>query len=142
MPTTTLPSEPTAVVSPVKKICIDEMFKEHCGEFGRWQLIKHFILTNLAWVLAAFHSMVMIFADHENEWRCVPHSGCDAGVRSVCSMRPGSWEWVGDRGSSTASEWGLICGEKYKVGLVHALFFVGSMIGTFLLITLSLVFHL
>jgi OCT family organic cation transporter-like MFS transporter 4/5 len=27
------------------------------------------------------------------------------------------------------SEWGLICGDKYKVGLVQALFFAGCMIG-------------
>jgi len=29
------------------------------------------------------------------------------------------------------SEWGLICGDKYKVGLVQALFFAGCMIGKF-----------
>lgn len=115
--------------SQVKKVCIDEMFEKHCGELGWWQ-IRHFILTSLAWILMALHSMVMIFADHEPDWRCVSGPGCTA--TSICSLSPGDWEWIGGSGTSTVSEWGLICSEKYKVGFVHSLFFVGSMIGTFL----------
>ncbi|XP_061348797.1 organic cation/carnitine transporter 4-like [Gastrolobium bilobum] len=112
-------------------MCIDDMLKKHCGEFGRWQL-KQFVLTSLAWTLGAFHSMVMIFADREPQWKCHPGaagSSCDAASPSVCGLPQGSWEWVGGRGGTTVSEWGLICGDKFKVGLVHALFFVGSMIG-------------
>ncbi|XP_027343999.1 organic cation/carnitine transporter 4-like [Abrus precatorius] len=126
---TTLPLESNN--SPVKKMCIDDMLQNYCGEFGRWQL-KHFVLTSLAWVLAAFHSMLIIFADRQPLWRCLHGSagyGCNAAAGSVCGLKPGSWEWIGGRGGSTVSEWGLICGEKFKVGLVHALFFVGSMIG-------------
>ncbi|CAL0323557.1 unnamed protein product [Lupinus luteus] len=114
-----------------KKLCIDEMLQKHCGEFGRWQQ-KHFVLTNLAWALEAFHTMVMIFADREPKWKCLPGaagSGCDAAASSVCSLTPGTWEWVGGRDASTVSEWGLICGDKFKVGLVQALFFAGCMIG-------------
>uniref|UniRef100_A0A453D2Q7 Uncharacterized protein n=1 Tax=Aegilops tauschii subsp. strangulata TaxID=200361 RepID=A0A453D2Q7_AEGTS len=33
--------------------------------------------------------------------------------------------------SSTVAEWGLVCGERYKVGLVQAVFFAGCMIGTY-----------
>ncbi|ESQ47814.1 hypothetical protein EUTSA_v10022015mg [Eutrema salsugineum] len=110
----------------VERLCIDEMLQRYCGEFGRWQM-KHFVLTCLAWALEAFHTMVMIFADQEPEWRCVG-SDCRVGS-SYCDMDPGSWEWTEGKGSSTVSEWGLICGDKYKVGLVQALFFTGCMIG-------------
>ncbi|KAL1197363.1 Organic cation/carnitine transporter 4 [Cardamine amara subsp. amara] len=109
-----------------ERLCIDEMLQRYCGEFGRWQM-KHFVLTCLAWALEAFHTMVMIFADQEPEWRCVG-SDCRVGS-SNCGMDPSSWEWTEGKGSSTVSEWGLICGEKYKVGLVQALFFTGCMIG-------------
>jgi OCT family organic cation transporter-like MFS transporter 4/5 len=116
-----------------EKICIDDMLQRHCGEFGPWQL-KHFVLTSLAWALEAFHTMVMIFADREPAWRCTAVSGCDASASSVCGLDPGSWEWewAGGSGSSTVAEWGLVCGDKYKVGLVQALFFGGCMIGQFL----------
>ncbi|KAI5412137.1 organic cation/carnitine transporter 4 [Lathyrus oleraceus] len=110
-----------------EKICIDDMFQKYCGEFGKWQL-KHFILTSLAWGLQAFHSMVMIFTDREPDWKCVSGMECSAGG-SVCSMSPESWEWTGGKAASTVSEWSLICSDKYKVGLVQAVFFVGCTIG-------------
>uniref|UniRef100_A0A453D2X8 Uncharacterized protein n=1 Tax=Aegilops tauschii subsp. strangulata TaxID=200361 RepID=A0A453D2X8_AEGTS len=40
-------------------------------------------------------------------------------------------EWEQGSGSSTVAEWGLVCGERYKVGLVQALFFAGCMIGEY-----------
>ncbi|GMH05690.1 hypothetical protein Nepgr_007530 [Nepenthes gracilis] len=116
-----------------EKMGIDEMLQRYCGEFGRWQW-RHFVLTSLAWALEALHTMVMIFADREPTWRCVEAwPGCTMGSgtdRGVCDLEPGSWEWTGGgHGSSTVTEWGLICGDKYKVGLVQALFFGGCAIG-------------
>ncbi|KAE9588618.1 hypothetical protein Lalb_Chr22g0357231 [Lupinus albus] len=116
---------------PQEKMCMDDMLEKYCGEFGRWQL-RQFILVSLAWILEAFHSMVMIFAEHEPTWRCLSGSagsGCTATATSVCHLKMGSWEWVGGRNRSTVSEWGLICGDKFKVGLVQALFFLGCTFG-------------
>lgn len=129
------PGKESEPKSESEKICIDDMLKRHCGEFGPWQW-KHFVLTNLAWALEAFHTMVMIFADREPAWRCTALSGCDATASSVCGFDPGSWEWAGGSGSSTVAEWGLVCGEKYKVGLVQAVFFGGCMIGHFFSLSL------
>lgn len=136
---TTLPSDFDDLRSPMllaaakkpaaEKLCIDDMLQKYCGEFGRWQL-KHFILTSLAWALEAFHTMVMIFADREPDWRCVPGADCNSGGDGgVCGLSPEAWEWVGGRHGSTVSEWNLICGDKFKVGLVQAVFFAGCMIG-------------
>ncbi|XVF34107.1 hypothetical protein REPUB_Repub18cG0028900 [Reevesia pubescens] len=111
-----------------EKLCIDDMLQKYCGEFGSWQL-KHFVLTSLAWALEAFHTMVMIFADQEPGWRCINGSGCNEKESSVCGLEPGSWEWKGGSGSSTVAQWGLVCGERYKVGVVQALFFGGCVIG-------------
>ncbi|KAK4491979.1 hypothetical protein RD792_002764 [Penstemon davidsonii] len=114
---------------PVERLCIDDMLQKYCGEFGWWQL-RHFVLTSMAWALEAFHTMVVIFADREPKWRCLAGGGgCSAEAKSVCGLEPGSWEWIGGTGSSTVAEFGLICGEKYKVGLVQALFFGGCLIG-------------
>lgn len=88
------------------------------------------MLTSLAWALEAFHTMVMIFADREPDYRCVVDGpGCDPTAGSVCGLRAGSWEWVGGPSSTTVVEWGLFCGEKYKVGFAQAIFFGGCMIG-------------
>ncbi|KAI3702921.1 hypothetical protein L6452_28675 [Arctium lappa] len=107
---------------PIERLCIDDMLRKYCGEFGYWQF-KHFVLTCLAWSLEAFHTMVMIFADRQ------PDAIVAAGDKGVCELDPATWQWDGGPGISTVAEWGLICGEKYKVGLVQALFFGGCMIG-------------
>ncbi|XP_043690182.1 organic cation/carnitine transporter 4 [Telopea speciosissima] len=122
------PKEPTD-----ERISIDDMLQRYTGEFGSWQF-RHFVLTSLAWALEAFHTMVMIFADHEPAWRCTQGeagSSCfDQSMRKdMCGLEPTSWEWVGGSGSSTVSEWGLICEHKYLVGLVQSTFFAGCMIG-------------
>ncbi|XP_054811401.1 organic cation/carnitine transporter 4 [Prosopis cineraria] len=121
-------SKKSAGYSEPEMVSIDEMLQRYCGEFGPWQL-RHFVLTSLAWALEAFHTMVMIFADREPDWRCTDGSGCGSPSTSVCGLGPGLWEWVGGLESSTVAEWGLFCGEKYKVGVVQAIFFGGCMIG-------------
>ncbi|KAJ9182765.1 hypothetical protein P3X46_006722 [Hevea brasiliensis] len=119
--------QPFLKQSEPEKLTIDDMLQKHCGEFGWWQL-RHFVLTSLAWALEAFHTMVMIFADREPDFRCLG-PGCDATAKSVCRFEPGSWEWVGGLESSTVAQWGLFCGQKFKVGLVQSVFFGGCMIG-------------
>ncbi|XP_078436896.1 organic cation/carnitine transporter 4-like [Wolffia australiana] len=113
---------------------IDQVLEAHAGEFGRWQL-KHFLITCLAWTLEAIHTMVMIFADRDPAWRCLAGPAgdpCRASIETVvgnCELPSGSWEWIGGIASSTVAEWGLVCGARYKVGLVQSSFFAGSMIG-------------
>ncbi|XP_047063283.1 organic cation/carnitine transporter 4-like, partial [Lolium rigidum] len=107
------------------RVSIDEVLAQHAGEFGRWQL-RHFVLVSAAWTLEAMHTMVMIFADRE------PNMACAAVERRCgdrCDGSGAGWDWVQGSASSTVAEWGLICGERYKVGLVQAIFFVGCMIG-------------
>nr|GMC76506.1 organic cation/carnitine transporter 4-like [Ipomoea batatas] len=115
----------------LERLTIDDMLQKHCGEFGWWQL-KHFVLTSLAWALEGIHTMVMIFADRDPGWRCTSaNSDCPSAGSDVCKLEPGSWEWEGGPESSTMAEFGLICGHKYQVGLVQALFFAGCMIVIF-----------
>ncbi|KAJ0733785.1 putative major facilitator, sugar transporter, major facilitator superfamily [Helianthus annuus] len=114
---------------PLEMLSVDQALTKYCGEFGFWQL-KHFVLTCMAWALEAIHTMVMVFADREPGWTCEPGSECVLNSNeSVCGLQPGSWRWDGSEGWSTVAEWGLVCGQKYKVGLVQALFFSGCMIG-------------
>lgn len=108
----------------IKRMSVDDMLSGYAGEFGRWQL-RHFVLTSVAWSLEALHTMVMIFSDHEPDRVC---TSMDCTALDPC--RPGSgWDWVGGTSSSIVSEWGLICGEKYKVGIVQSVFFFGCLIG-------------
>ncbi|KAF7011367.1 hypothetical protein CFC21_025685 [Triticum aestivum] len=107
------------------RLSIDDALAQHAGEFGRWQL-RHFLLVIAAWTLEAMHTMVMIFADREPAMSCPAGDG-RCGDR--CSGASAGWEWDQGSASSTVAEWGLVCGESYKVGLVHAMYFASAMIG-------------
>ncbi|CAH9052460.1 unnamed protein product, partial [Cuscuta epithymum] len=80
----------------------------------------------MAWALEGIHTMVMVFADRDPGWRCSSLSTACSAAGNVCGLAPGTWEW---EGSSSVAEFGLICDQKYRVGLVQSLFFVGCMIG-------------
>uniref|UniRef100_A0A453D2Z1 Uncharacterized protein n=1 Tax=Aegilops tauschii subsp. strangulata TaxID=200361 RepID=A0A453D2Z1_AEGTS len=108
------------------RVSIDDALSLHAGEFGRWQL-RHFVLVTAAWMLEAMHTMVMIFADREPAMWCPAGDG-RCGDR--CAGAAAGWEWEQGSGSSTVAEWGLVCGERYKVGLVQAIYFAGCMMGT------------
>ncbi|KAG0565376.1 hypothetical protein KC19_8G185300 [Ceratodon purpureus] len=129
-----------------ERLSIDNILAKYVGDFGLAQLV-HFVVVSLAWCLEGLHSFVMIFADREPEWQCRPFVGSPpysvsnssvatglmdmscTPASSLCSMNPSLWEWVGGKGISTVSEWGLICGDEYKVGLAQAVFFVGAFMG-------------
>lgn len=119
-----------AAAAPPTRMCIDEVLSQHAGEFGAWQL-RHFVLTSTAWALEAVHTMVMIFADQEPAWRCLDPKGCSADYICDPKGQGSTWEWVGGgaAASSTVAQWGLVCADKYKVGLVQAAFFAGCMLG-------------
>ncbi|KAH0460366.1 hypothetical protein IEQ34_011029 [Dendrobium chrysotoxum] len=111
-----LQTEPAArTIGGEEGMNVDEMLTRFAGEFGPWQL-RQFLLTSLAWILCAFQVMAVVFADRESA-RPVP---CPVGIRL------GRAWWLA---RSTVEEWGLTCGEKYKVGLAQSAFFVGSMAG-------------
>ncbi|CAN6457926.1 unnamed protein product [Victoria cruziana] len=122
-----LPEDAGAKAGDVTKLGIDAVLQKYSGEFGVWQL-RHFVLTCVAWALEALHTMVMIFADREPGWRCAQPGSSSCGP-TVCGSEPGSWEWIGGRGQSTVSEWGLVCSHRYKVGLVQSGFFAGCLVG-------------
>jgi hypothetical protein len=69
-------------------------------------------------------------AGSSNESWCTPSA-------SICDMDPNAWEWVGGPGISTVSEWGLICGHEYKIGLAQSAFFIGGLLGNILCFPLS-----
>ncbi|KAF7003936.1 hypothetical protein CFC21_019207 [Triticum aestivum] len=108
------------------RVSIDDALALHAGEFGRWQL-RHFVLVTAAWMLEAMHTMVMIFADREPAMWCPAGDG-RCGDR--CAGAAAGWEWEQGSGSSTVAEWGLVCGDRYKVGLVQAVYFAGCMMGS------------
>lgn len=57
-------------------------------------------------------------------------------------MDPRFWEWVGGPGVSTVSQFNLICGDEYKVGLAQSVFFIGGFLGESSLVLIGTCFVL
>ncbi|GBG75492.1 hypothetical protein CBR_g20123 [Chara braunii] len=55
-------------------LTVDQMLERHVGQLGRGQLCQFFVL-NLAWILKAIHTFVIIFSDLEPDWSCVGGGG-------------------------------------------------------------------
>ncbi|CAK9866206.1 unnamed protein product [Sphagnum jensenii] len=131
-------------VEQLERLSMDDMLQLWVGEFGRAQL-RHFVLVSLAWSIEGLQSLVMIFADRQPSWQCRPHTNASGASNeswctpsaSICDMDPSAWEWVGGPGISTVSEWGLICGHDYKIGLAQSAFFIGGLLGAGLFGSLS-----
>ncbi|KAI5075438.1 hypothetical protein GOP47_0009514 [Adiantum capillus-veneris] len=127
------PSPLMSSPSPLFRHClsIDDVLSRWAGEFGLAQFV-HFSLASLAWTLEALQTMLMIFADKTPIWACSASAslaGTCSPSSTLCSLDPSLWNWVVSRHQSTVSEWGLICGEDYKIGLVQSAFFIGALLG-------------
>ncbi|MCO5595121.1 hypothetical protein L7F22_049159 [Adiantum nelumboides] len=125
--------EASSPASPIfrHRLSIDDVLSRWAGEFGLAQFV-HFSLASLAWTLEALQTMLMIFSDKSPSWACSPSAslaGTCSSSSSLCSLDPSVWNWVGSREQSTVSEWSLICGQDYKIGLVQSAFFAGALLG-------------
>lgn len=118
------------------ELTVDEVVEEYVGSFGFSQLL-HVFLVSLAWIFGSQNTLVTIFSDAQpSAWTCTAAScgGSHGGdASSVCGLVPGTWEWVGGNKSSTIAEWGLVCDRKFLAAVPSSLFFLGSLVGTFIL---------
>ncbi|DBA92174.1 TPA: hypothetical protein ACH3X1_015889 [Trebouxia sp. C0004] len=118
-------------------LTVDEALQQSIGELGRGQRWR-FCLASLGLVPAAMQTYVMYFVGVEpfrqGFWQCVEpaDSICLSARKSIghsaCHLAPDVWDWT-NRGQSIASEWDLVCGNAWKLHLVHAAFFAGCIIG-------------
>ncbi|KAJ6677204.1 SOLUTE CARRIER FAMILY 22 MEMBER [Salix viminalis] len=55
-------------------------------------------------------------------------SGSRGDVSSVCGLKPGTWEWVGNHESSIVVEWCLVCDRRFLAAVPASMFFIGSLL--------------
>ncbi|KAK6925397.1 Major facilitator, sugar transporter-like [Dillenia turbinata] len=120
---------------------VDEVVEDHVGALGVSQ-VMHVLLVSLALIFDSQTTLVTIFTDAQpTAWRCKEehapsYTACVAaaslGADGVCGAPLGSWDWVGGSRSSTIAEWGLVCDRKFLAAMPASLFFLGSLLGSFM----------
>ncbi|XP_068654633.1 organic cation/carnitine transporter 2-like [Aristolochia californica] len=123
----------------VKKVAVslDDSIEQCIGGFGLAQLLQT-VLVSFAWVFDAQQTFISVFSDQQPSWHCTDASdpACWSGT-SPCELPMSSWAWDRPLQTSIVSEWHLTCESSLLASLPTSSFFVGCLLGGFLLATLA-----
>ncbi|KAK3042672.1 hypothetical protein RJ639_000924 [Escallonia herrerae] len=119
---------------------LDEMIERCIGDFG-WAQFLQAILVSLTWVFDAQQTFISVFTDAAPTWhrRDVDDYSCNSALSQsqVCQLPRTSWAWDLPPHASIISEWRLECASSLITALPASSFFVGCLVGGFLLATLA-----
>lgn len=121
-----------------KKSCIislDNTIEVCIGDFG-WSQFVQAVLVSLAWVFDAQQSFISVFTDALPTWHCTNDSSCQVN-KNICDLPKDSWRWDLPAFTSIVSDWSLECSRSVITGLPASCFFIGCLVGGFLLCTLA-----
>ncbi|KAJ1378329.1 MFS transporter superfamily [Sesbania bispinosa] len=110
------------------------------GEFN-WTQFLQAILISFTWIFDAQQTFISVFTDAHPTWHCTQQQGVDSCNTSLfnntCNLPKGSWAWDGPTEASIISEWALECENSIITGLPTSLFFLGCLVGGFVLASLA-----
>lgn len=93
------------------------------GEFGPYQR-KLFIVTNLLAFPISAQMLIMVFIAAKPEWSCSGSDKMCTDDGSICSNA----RFISNF-TSLAGEWGLVCGQAYKVEALQSFYMFGNLLG-------------
>ncbi|KAJ1385216.1 MFS transporter superfamily [Sesbania bispinosa] len=113
----------------------DEMIEKGLGRFG-WVEFVQCILVSFAMFFDAQQSFISIYSDDYPTWHCNDFTTCSTSS-DICKLPKSSWTWDGPSSKTIISQWGLECASSFITGLPQSSFFIGCLLGSFLLATLA-----
>ncbi|KAK4343932.1 hypothetical protein RND71_037026 [Anisodus tanguticus] len=113
---------------------LDDTIEVCIGDFG-WTQFLQAILVSLAWVFDAQQSFISVFTDNQPTWHCTS-SSCQIN-KNICKLPKDTWCWDMPTCTSIVSDWSLECSSSVITGLPASSFFIGCLVGGFLLCTLA-----
>ncbi|XP_062120191.1 organic cation/carnitine transporter 3-like [Humulus lupulus] len=121
---------------------LDSTIESCIGNFS-WAQFLQAILVSFAWFFDSQQSFISVFADAEPLWHCNSSTRLRNNTSSynrisdLCHLPTDSCSWDLPRHTSTISEWDLQCAGTIITGLPASAFFMGCLIGGFVLATLA-----
>ncbi|KAL1823053.1 hypothetical protein ACET3Z_009831 [Daucus carota] len=112
---------------------LEEIIEECVGDFG-WIQFLQVVLVSLVWMFDSQQTFISIFTDAEPSWHCLPGYSC---ASNTCFLPENSWSWDMPRRASVVSEWSLECASSLVTGLPTSSFYLGTLVGGFLLVSLA-----
>uniref|UniRef100_A0A1S3XEG0 Organic cation/carnitine transporter 3-like n=1 Tax=Nicotiana tabacum TaxID=4097 RepID=A0A1S3XEG0_TOBAC len=117
---------------------LDETIETCIGEFG-WTQFLQAIFVSIAWFFDAQQTFISVFTDAQPSWHCIScNSSSSSSIdNNFCNLPKDAWTWDLPSHISVVSEWSLQCRGSVIAGLPASSFFMGCLIGGFLLSTLA-----
>ncbi|XP_074379783.1 organic cation/carnitine transporter 3-like [Apium graveolens] len=112
---------------------LEETIEECIGDFG-WIQFLHVVLVSFVWTFDSQQTFITIFTDAQPTWHCLPGYSCSS---NICFLPKNSWSWDKPMRSSIVSEWSHECDSSLITGLPTSSFYLGTLVGGFLLVSLA-----
>ncbi|KAF5752980.1 hypothetical protein HS088_TW01G00898 [Tripterygium wilfordii] len=126
-PTSFLNDESTTIHS------VDKIIEQSLGGFGWVQLVQAFLVA-LSSLFDSLQTFISIFTDADPKWHCTNSNSSICNPNSnICNIPKSSWAWNGHSSETTVSAWGLECSSSFMTGLPASSYFMGSLLGGFVL---------
>ena len=113
----------------------EEMIENGLRRFG-WSGMVQCILVSTAMYFDAQQSFMAIYSDQYPTWHCTDPTTCTS-HSDICNLPKSSWSWDGPSSRTIISQFGLECASSFITGLPQSSFFLGCLLGSFLLATLA-----
>ncbi|XP_010536263.1 PREDICTED: organic cation/carnitine transporter 5-like [Tarenaya hassleriana] len=114
------------------KLAFDKIVEQSSSGFGFPHLIQA-ILVGLAMFFVSQLASINIYTDAFPTWHCIDRSICDPATADICELPRSSWDWDGGGGKTVISDFDLECWSSSLRNMPTTAFFVGCVVGGFLL---------
>ncbi|CAK7340203.1 unnamed protein product [Dovyalis caffra] len=130
-----LPLEPENSVVDELQPSLDTVVERLIEDFGWTQLVQS-TLVLLSRFFDAQQTFISVYTDSEPSWHCINDNKCNSSAK-ICDLSKSSWTWNGSTYKTIISDWDLECASPFIKGLPASSFFVGCLLGGFVLATLA-----
>ncbi|KAL9298433.1 hypothetical protein ACSQ67_024329 [Phaseolus vulgaris] len=112
------------------------MIEKGLGNFG-WTEFLQCILVSVAMFFDSQQLFIAIYTDDYPTWHCTNHTSTCTSHSHICNLPKSSWSWDGPSSRTIISQFGLECASSFITALPQSSFFLGCLLGSFLLASLA-----
>ncbi|KNA14625.1 hypothetical protein SOVF_105530 [Spinacia oleracea] len=120
-------------------LSVEEVIEGSLGRMNCTQMLQA-ILASIPPIFDQQQTFISVFTDAQPIWHCIngnqTNSKC-TNTSNICSLSKREWAWNGNKRSTIISDWDLQCATSFIKGLPATSYFMGCLLGGFVLASLG-----
>lgn len=120
-------------------LSVEEVIEGSLGKMNCAQMMQA-IFASILPLFDNQQTFISVFTDAQPVWHCTKDdqtSNSCSRKTNICSLSRSVWAWNGNKHSTIISDWDLQCANSFVKGLPATSYFVGCLLGGFLLASLG-----